>query len=128
MSEPRSDMVMPEDIATPERHSDPCVLVIFGASGDLTRRLLVPSLHNLAHDRLLSQNFAVVGLARNAMTHEDFRQNMQRAIHESTRVGQADPVTWLKNARRRAEAGAASSSKSRLGATSSPHEVSTRRC
>ena len=94
MSDLRSEMVMQEDMATPERQSDPCVLVIFGISGDLTRRLLVPSLYNLTRDRLLTQNFAVVGMARTAMTHEDFRQNMQRAIHASTRVQHVDPVIW----------------------------------
>src|SRR5262249_23716586 len=92
--EPQSTMVMQEDIPTPEHQSDPCVLVIFGASGDLTRRLLVPSLYNLAHDRLLSQNFAVVGVARNDSSHEAFRQEMHRAIHESTGVGHVDPATW----------------------------------
>src|SRR5919199_5811200 len=94
MSEPRSDMVMPEDITTPERQADPCVLVIFGASGDLTRRLLVPSLYNLAHDKLLAERFAVVGVARNASTHEEFRQAMHQAIHESNRVGHVDPAVW----------------------------------
>ncbi len=49
MSELQSTMVTQEDVTTPERQSDPCVLVIFGASGDLTRRLLVPSLYNLAY-------------------------------------------------------------------------------
>ena len=40
----------------------PCALVIFGASGDLTARKLVPALYNLAADRLLPENFAVIGL------------------------------------------------------------------
>ena len=43
---------------------DPCVMVIFGAGGDLTRRKLIPALYNLATDNLLSREFAVVGLAR----------------------------------------------------------------
>src|SRR5712692_140958 len=94
MSELQSTMVTQEDVTTPERQSDPCVLVIFGASGDLTRRLLVPSLYNLAHDRLLSQNFAVVGVARQDSTHEKFRQAMHQAIHESNRVKHVDPAIW----------------------------------
>ncbi len=94
MSEPLATMVAHEGVTTPERQSDPCVLVIFGASGDLTRRLLIPSLYNLAHDRLLTQNFAVVGVARKASTHEEFRQEMHQAIDESTRVGHVDPATW----------------------------------
>src|SRR5262249_514240 len=94
MSEPLAETVMQEDEHTPQRQADPCVLVIFGASGDLTRRLLVPSLYNLAHNKLLSQNFAVVGVARNESSHEDFRQAMHKAIHESNRVGHVDPAIW----------------------------------
>src|SRR5215471_6759395 len=94
MSEPLAETVVQEEGSAPASPSDPCVLVIFGASGDLTRRLLVPSLYNLAHNRLLSQNFAVVGVARRDSTHEAFRQEMHQAIHESSRVGQVDPATW----------------------------------
>ena len=43
---------------------DPCVMVIFGASGDLTRRKLIPALYNLAKDDLLSREFAVIGVSR----------------------------------------------------------------
>ena len=43
--------------------ADPCIAVIFGASGDLTKRLLMPAIYNLACDRMLPERFAVVGLA-----------------------------------------------------------------
>ena len=56
--------------------SEPCVMVIFGASGDLTKRLLVPSLYNLACDDLLSSNFAVLGTGRSKVTNEAFRASM----------------------------------------------------
>jgi glucose-6-phosphate 1-dehydrogenase len=94
MSELQAGMVMQEDRPAPERPGDPCVLVIFGASGDLTRRLLIPSLYNLAHDKLLTPHFAVVGMARQDSTHEEFRQAMHQAIHESNRVGHLDPASW----------------------------------
>jgi glucose-6-phosphate 1-dehydrogenase len=67
--------------------SEPCVMVIFGASGDLTKRLLVPALYNLACDSLLSDNFAVLGIGRGEMSDDDFRQRMSndkdglRAFH-----------------------------------------------
>jgi glucose-6-phosphate 1-dehydrogenase len=51
-------------------------MIIFGASGDLTKRLLVPSLYNLACDGLLSDNFAVLGTATRPMTTETFRENI----------------------------------------------------
>ena len=56
--------------------SEPCIMVIFGASGDLTKRLLVPSLYNLACDGLLSDNFAVLGTGRSEISNEEFRDSM----------------------------------------------------
>ena len=56
--------------------SEPCIMVIFGASGDLTKRLLVPSLYNLACDGLLSPHFAVLGSGRSQLDDEAFRAAM----------------------------------------------------
>src|SRR5215475_6110694 len=54
----------------------PCAMVIFGATGDLTARKLFPALYNLAKSRLLSQDFAIVGVGRNDYSNEQFRQMM----------------------------------------------------
>ena len=54
------------------RPADPCRFVIFGAAGDLTKRLLVPALYNLAADHLLPERFAVVGVARADIHDESF--------------------------------------------------------
>jgi len=56
--------------------TDPCVMVIFGASGDLTKRKLLPALYNLARQKLLSKNFAIVGISRSEMSHEAFREKI----------------------------------------------------
>lgn len=56
--------------------SEPCIMVIFGASGDLTKRLLVPALYNLLCDGLLSDNFAVLGAGRSKISDEDFRTSL----------------------------------------------------
>ena len=56
--------------------SEPCVMVIFGVSGDLTKRLLVPALYNLACDGLLSDHFAVLGVGRSEITDAQFRASM----------------------------------------------------
>ena len=56
--------------------SKPCIMLIFGASGDLTKRLLVPALYNLACDGLLSDNFAVLGSANSGISSEEFRARM----------------------------------------------------
>ena len=50
------------------RPADPCVMVIFGASGDLTKRMLLPSLYNLAKKKLLPKEFALVGCAIDNMS------------------------------------------------------------
>ena len=56
--------------------SDPCVMLIFGASGDLTKRLLVPALYNLACDGLLSDRLALLGASKDPLTTDSFRARM----------------------------------------------------
>ena len=58
----------------------PCVMVIFGASGDLTKRKLIPALINLAQEGLLSQQFAIVGFAFDQMNTESFRALLSEEI------------------------------------------------
>jgi glucose-6-phosphate 1-dehydrogenase len=64
------------------RPGDPCAMVIFGAAGDLTRRKLIPSLYNLAKYHLLSRDFAVIGIARNPMSTEEFRAKLAQDLKE----------------------------------------------
>jgi glucose-6-phosphate 1-dehydrogenase len=66
--------------ATTARPADPCALVIFGASGDLTHRLLVPALYNLAAAGLLSDAFALVGVARSESSSEAFREDLAKSL------------------------------------------------
>jgi glucose-6-phosphate 1-dehydrogenase len=60
----------------------PCVLAIFGAAGDLTQRLLLPALSNLRRARLLPDNFAVIGVARNPKDDNAFRQELADALRK----------------------------------------------
>jgi glucose-6-phosphate 1-dehydrogenase len=71
-----------------------CVLTIFGASGDLTRRKLIPALYNLALERRLPERFAVIGYARSEMTHEVFRSKMREAVSQFSRTGLKDEAVW----------------------------------
>ena len=66
--------------ATSARQADPCSFVIFGASGDLTHRLLVPALYNLAASGLLPEAFAVIGVARSPSTSETFRNDLAKSL------------------------------------------------
>jgi glucose-6-phosphate 1-dehydrogenase len=70
------------DPQTAPRPADPCAFVIFGAAGDLTKRLLVPALYNLAAARLLPDEFAVLGVARGEMSDDAFRARMGEALRE----------------------------------------------
>jgi glucose-6-phosphate 1-dehydrogenase len=76
-----------------ERELRPCTLVIFGATGDLTKRKLVPGLYSLAQERLLPKNFAVIGFARRDKTHDVFRQEMRQAVQEFARYP-LDDTLW----------------------------------
>ena len=63
-------------VGSTQASAEPCVLVILGASGDLTKRLLLPAFYNLACDGLLPEQFAIVGLAMDEFTTESFREKM----------------------------------------------------
>jgi glucose-6-phosphate 1-dehydrogenase len=71
------------------RRADPCAFVIFGAAGDLTKRLLLPALYNLAAGRLLPEAFALVGVARADWSADEFRQRMRAAAQEFATDGVA---------------------------------------
>ena len=55
--------------------ADPCALVIFGATGDLTKRLVVPALYNLSRSKVLPEQFALIGVARSDGTAESWREH-----------------------------------------------------
>jgi len=77
-----------------ERMPEPCVMVIFGASGDLTKRKLLPAVYTLFKERLVPANFSVVGFSRSDMTDEDFRSRMREAAEEF--AGPVDSAAWNK--------------------------------
>src|SRR5215470_10741259 len=66
---------------TPQKAS-PCVMVIYGATGDLTKRKLLPALANLAREGLLSQQFAIIGFAFDHMNTDTFRTKLTEGVKE----------------------------------------------
>ncbi|MFN5526501.1 MAG: glucose-6-phosphate dehydrogenase, partial [Bradyrhizobium sp.] len=60
----------------PHQKPDACAFVIFGVTGDLTHRLVLPSLYNLAAGNLLPDRFCIVGIARKGMSSEQLRVNL----------------------------------------------------
>jgi glucose-6-phosphate 1-dehydrogenase len=73
---------------------DPCVVVIFGASGDLTHRKLMPALFSLACEELLPEEFAVVGVARSELDNESFRQKVKEGIEQHSRLKPDECQPW----------------------------------
>ncbi len=78
------------DELTTGRRAEPCALVIFGATGDLTKRKLVPSLMGLAKDGLLPPSFAVVGFARRGWSDADFGKELATGVQQFGRSGTKD--------------------------------------
>ncbi len=83
-----------EDTSRPKKNVDPCVLVIFGATGDLTGRKLVPALYNLSFEGQLPSHFACVGFARRPKSNEEFRQEMLDAVNQYSRNRPVDNEVW----------------------------------
>src|ERR671917_1108968 len=77
-----------------ERTTEPCVVVIFGATGDLTKRKLIPALYRLVQDRLVPAEFAVVGASRTELSHEEFRAKMREAVAQFAEGGLGDEQVW----------------------------------
>ncbi|HSL00091.1 MAG TPA: glucose-6-phosphate dehydrogenase [Rubrobacteraceae bacterium] len=75
------------------RVPEPGAMVIFGASGDLTRRKLIPALYDLAAQRRLPMEFAVVGISRSELSHEEFRKRLRGALEEH-RPGEVSGDVW----------------------------------
>lgn len=77
----------------------PVVVAIFGATGDLTQRKLLPALYNLYLDEQMPERFVVIGVARRG-DQDAFRSDMERAIAAHSRRGAADPTRWSQFASR----------------------------
>jgi glucose-6-phosphate 1-dehydrogenase len=85
----------------PRRTPEPCALVIFGASGDLTRRKIFPALYALALRKLLPEKLAIVGVARSKLTDDEFRDQMEHAVREFGRDDfKQDVWDWMAEATR----------------------------
>jgi glucose-6-phosphate 1-dehydrogenase len=83
-------------MTTDAHPAPPCLLVIFGAAGDLTKRLLMPALYNLGRARLLPQNFAVIGVARRQKNDDTFRHELAASLREFADGAIAgDDADWL---------------------------------
>jgi glucose-6-phosphate 1-dehydrogenase len=83
-----------------EPTAPPCAMVIFGATGDLTRRKLLPALYRLAQQRLVPSEFAILGTARQQHSDDEFRAAMKAAITEFGPDDSLDENAWQSFAQR----------------------------
>jgi glucose-6-phosphate 1-dehydrogenase len=72
----------------------PCALVIFGASGDLAKRKLIPALYDLAQEKLLPEQFVLVGYSRTKMSDDEFRRHCRDSVEKHARSKQIDWSIW----------------------------------
>lgn len=68
--------------APAQKKPDPCSIIIFGATGDLTHRLVIPALYNLAASNLLPEKFCVVGIARNGMSSAEMTDSLMQGLRK----------------------------------------------
>lgn len=74
--------------------AESCIMVLFGASGDLTKRLLTPSLYNLARDGMLPRQFGIVGVAMTDWSTRDFRAHLTDSLHQFTTRHTVQEEVW----------------------------------
>ncbi|PKU24742.1 glucose-6-phosphate dehydrogenase [Telmatospirillum siberiense] len=105
MRDNRPAATAPHESPSPRqvRLADPCAMVIFGASGDLTKRLLIPALYNLSRTKVLPENFALIGVARAEETAESWRAGLYDTLKSFVGnaatgfdVDQIDDAAWTR--------------------------------
>jgi glucose-6-phosphate 1-dehydrogenase len=91
-----SDSSCPAVIASAPRTLPPTAAVIFGATGDLTHRKIVPAFYHLAKNCLLPDDFAIIGFARRPKTDEEFRGDLGEALHKYSHTKPVNEEVWKK--------------------------------
>ncbi len=76
--------------------SQPTIFIIFGATGDLNRRKIIPALYNLFLDNWLPDEFAIIGAARTKLTDDEFRDKLLDGINLFSRKRKADTNKWAE--------------------------------
>ena len=74
--------------------TEPCAVILFGASGDLAKRKVLPAMFDLAQNNSLGERYAILGFARTPMTDESFRSSIGEAAKTISEVGPIDPAKW----------------------------------
>jgi len=86
--------IAPPVLQHASRQAPPCAMVVFGASGDLTHRKLVPALYRVMETGSLTDRFAAVGVARRPYTNQAFSDEMRESVRSTSDSRPFDPDTW----------------------------------
>ena len=74
--------------------AEPCAIILFGASGDLAKRKVIPAMYDLAQNNSLGERYAIIGFARTPMNDQSFRDTVGEAAKTISEVGPIDPARW----------------------------------
>src|SRR4029077_6939371 len=86
-------------IAEPRKLTEPYTIIIFGASGDLTSRKLIPALYHLCKDKQMPPDFRVIGFARRDKTDDSWRKELREALDQFSRTKPVDEKIWSEFAK-----------------------------
>ena len=76
--------------------SQPFIIILFGATGDLTSRKIIPALYNLFLDDWLPEQFVIIGSSIDKVSEEDFRKKLFDAVNQFSRKGKAEEKKWAE--------------------------------
>ena len=82
--------------STTNKNSNPTIFIIFGGTGDLAKRKIIPALYNLFLENRLPEKFAIIGTGRSKFTDVKYRTSLLEAINEFSRKGKAAKEDWSK--------------------------------
>jgi glucose-6-phosphate 1-dehydrogenase len=91
-----TDPSCPMMIASGPTQVPPTAVVIFGATGDLTHRKIIPAFYHLAKNKILPDDFAIIGFARRPKSDDEFRQDLKKALDEFSHTKPIDEEVWKK--------------------------------
>src|SRR5471030_3535984 len=90
------DPACPPMISSAQPKLSPIAAVIFGATGDLTHRKIVPAFYHLAKNGLLPEGSAIIGFARRPKSDEEFRKDLGEALRKFSHTKPVDEAVWEK--------------------------------
>src|ERR1700756_602013 len=90
------DELMVCRLDTTHKTVEPCSIVIFGASGDLTARKLIPALYQLHKEKQMPPKYRVIGFARREKTDDSWRKELREALDQFSRTKPVDDAVWAK--------------------------------